>query len=94
MAATLTSQRHRVEGDLDDAIEFCFRQGWTDGLPVVPPTEAKVRAMLDSVGLDPKRQITYIEHRAVGVTAEKVALNAVFAGCTPCLVYTTDAADD
>jgi hypothetical protein len=83
MAATLTSKRHRVEGDLDDAIEFCFAQGWTDGLPVVPPTEAKGRAMLEAVGLDPKHQVAYVEHRAVSVTAEKVAINAVMAGCTP-----------
>jgi hypothetical protein len=83
MTTTLTSRRHRVEGDLDDAIEFCFRQGWTDGLPVVPPTEAKVRAMLEAGELDPKQQVAYIEHRAVGITAEKVAVNAVMAGCTP-----------
>ena len=83
MPATLTSTRHRVEGGLDDAIEFCFQQGWTDGLPVVPPTEAKVRAMLEAVGLDPKQQVAYIEHRAVAITAEKVAINAVMAGCKP-----------
>src|SRR2546426_8532296 len=82
MPATLTSKRHAVE-DLDDAIEFCFQQGWTDGLPVVPPTEAKVRAMLEAVGLDPKQQVAYIEHRAVAITAEKVAINAVMAGCKP-----------
>src|SRR2546427_7381444 len=82
MPATLTSKRHAVE-DLDDAIEFCFQQGWTDGLPVVPPTEARVRAMLEAVGLEPKHQVTYIEHRAVAITAEKVAINAVMAGCKP-----------
>lgn len=83
MPATLTSQRHQVQGDLDDAIEFCFQQGWTDGLPVVPPTEAKVRAMLDAAGLEAKHQVAYVEHRAVSVTAEKVAINAVMAGCRP-----------
>jgi hypothetical protein len=83
MASTLTSKRHDVQGDLDDAIEFCFAQGWSDGLPVVPPTEAKVRAMLDGARLDPPRQIGYIEHRAVSITAEKVAVNAVMAGCRP-----------
>jgi hypothetical protein len=83
MAATLTSKRHPVEGDLDDAIEFCFRQGWTDGLPVVPPTEARVRAMLEAARLEAKQQVTYIEHRAVSITAEKVAINAVMAGCRP-----------
>lgn len=83
MPAALTSKRHQVEGGLDDAIEFCFQQGWTDGLPVVPPTEAKVRAMLEAAGLDPKHQVSYVEHRAVSITAEKVAINAVMAGCKP-----------
>jgi hypothetical protein len=83
MPTTLTSKRHQVEGGLDDAIEFCFQQGWTDGLPVVPPTAAKVQAMLDGAGLDPKHQVSYVEHRAVSITAEKVAINAVMAGCKP-----------
>jgi hypothetical protein len=78
---TLTSKRHKVE-DLD-AVEFCFQQGWTDGLPVVPPTEDRVWAMLNAAGLKPEEQIGYIENRAVGVSAEKVALNAVMAGCRP-----------
>jgi hypothetical protein len=83
MPAPLTSTRHRVDGGLDDAVEFCFEQGWTDGLPVVPPTEAKVRAMLAAAGLDPTQQLAYVEHRAVAITAEKVAINAVMAGCKP-----------
>jgi hypothetical protein len=82
MAATLTSRRHRVEDDAD-AIEACFEKGWTDGLPVVPPTEARVRALLDGARLDPTARIASIEHRAVSITAEKVAVNAVMAGCRP-----------
>ncbi len=80
--ATLTSTRHRVQDDAD-AIEFCFQQGWTDGLPVVPPTEARVRGLLDAAGLDPQRQIGFVTHRDVSITAEKVAINAVMAGCRP-----------
>jgi hypothetical protein len=82
MPAALTSQRHKVE-DLGDAIEFCFEKGWSDGLPVVPPTEARVRAMLEAVRLEPDHQIAYIAHRAVSITVEKVAINAVLAGCKP-----------
>ncbi|MBI3329707.1 MAG: hypothetical protein HYZ81_23745 [Nitrospinae bacterium] len=67
--------------DTVEAIEFYFDKGWTDGLPVVPPTEASIRAMLDAVGLDPGEEITFIENRQVSVTAEKVAINAVMAGC-------------
>ena len=83
MPTTLTSKRHVVEGSLDDAIEFCFQQGWTDGLPVVPPTPPKVAKMLEAARLDPKQQVAFVEHRAVSITAEKVAVNAVMAGCKP-----------
>lgn len=66
-----------------DAIEFCHDKGWSDGLPVIPPTPERVRAMLDAVGFDARDQVAYIAHRAVGITAEKVAINAVRAGCKP-----------
>jgi hypothetical protein len=69
--------------DPAEAIEFYYAKGWTDGLPVVPPTEASIRAMLDAVGLEPGEEITFIENRQVSVTAEKVAINAVMAGCLP-----------
>ena len=82
MPGTLTSKRHRVE-DVADPIEFCFQQGWTDGLPVVPPTAERVAALLEVARLDPKQEIGFVTHRAVSVTAEKVAINAVMAGCRP-----------
>src|SRR5881296_2472874 len=82
MSATLTSKRHAVH-DRGDAIEFCFAQGWTDGLPVVPPTADRVGRMLEGAGLNPKQEIGFVAHRAVSITAEKVAINAVMAGCKP-----------
>jgi hypothetical protein len=82
MAGTLTSTRHAID-DTVDAIEFCHERGWTDGLPVIPPTPDRVRAMLEAVHLDPQHQVATIAHRAVAVTAEKVAINAVMAGCAP-----------
>src|SRR5215468_1835610 len=81
MAVALTSKRYRV--DDVDAGEFCFQQGWTDGLPVVPPTEDRVTMMLAAARLDPKQEIAFITNRSVSVTAEKVAINAVMAGCRP-----------
>jgi hypothetical protein len=78
----LTSLRHGVAAS-DDAIEFCFEQGWSDGLPVVPPTAPKVQAMLDAARLAPDQQIGYIPERRISITAEKVAINAVLAGCRP-----------
>ena len=79
---TLASKRHVVE-DLGQAIELCYERGWTDGLPVVPPTEDRVRAMLDASGLAPDHEVAYITNRQTSVTAEKVAINAVMAGCRP-----------
>jgi hypothetical protein len=78
----LQSTRYEVS-DTAEAIELYYAKGWTDGLPVVPPTEGSIRAMLDAVRLEPGTEITFIEHRQVSVTAEKVAINAVMAGCTP-----------
>src|SRR5215831_17326200 len=81
-AVGLTSRRYTAT-DEADAIELCFARGWTDGLPAVPPTPERVEQMLRAARLDPAYEITYIAHRAVSVTAEKVAINAVMAGCRP-----------
>src|SRR4029453_13044658 len=81
MAVELTSKRYRVE-DID-AVEFCYQQGWTDGLPGIPPTAARGAAMLPAARLDPKQELAFITHRSVSITAEKVAINAVMAGCRP-----------
>ena len=82
MTARISSQRYAVE-DFQQALDLCYSRGWTDGLPVVPPTEPAVRAMLDAVGLEPDTQIAFITNRQVAITAEKVAINAVMAGCLP-----------
>lgn len=76
----LKSRRHTVP-DLAGAMELCYTNGWTDGLPVVPPTAERISAMLDAADLEPGHQLAFIENRQVSVTAEKVAINAVMAGC-------------
>src|SRR4051794_40352478 len=76
----LKSRRHTA-ADIGGAIELCYTNGWTDGLPVVPPTSERISAMLDAAGLEPDRELAFIENRQVSVTAEKVAINAVMAGC-------------
>lgn len=80
--AELTSQRYAVQ-DMAEAIEFYYTKGWTDGMPVVPPTENSIWSMLESAGLAPEAEIAFIENRQVSVTAEKVAINTVMAGCKP-----------
>jgi hypothetical protein len=66
-----------------EQIEFCYARGWTDGLPVVPASRALVREMLEGGGLEPDAIIAAMPSRKVAVTTEKVAINAVMAGCKP-----------
>lgn len=76
----LKSRRHTAS-DLAGAMELCYTNGWTDGFPVVPPTAERITAMLEAAGLAPGDQLAFIENRQISVTAEKVAINAVMAGC-------------
>ena len=78
----LTSSYHDVEG-YEEALELCFRNGWTDGLPVIPPTEERVRRVLASVGREPDEVLGFYPERGRRISVEKVAINAVMAGCLP-----------
>ncbi len=79
---TLTSKRYPVQ-DASEAIEFCYEQGWTDGLPVVPPTEERVAEFLSTTRRQPSEVLGVVPERGSTVTLEKVAVNAVMAGCLP-----------
>ena len=72
---------HQADGL--DAIEECYRRGWTDGLPVVPPTVDRVTEMLEYAGLAPDEVLGEVEVRRRILTAEQAAANAVMAGCLP-----------
>jgi hypothetical protein len=72
-----------VDYDPEQLIEAYFERGWTDGLPVVPPTEKSIAAMLAGAGLRGDETIGEIAERGVVVSAEKLAINAVMAGCRP-----------
>ena len=78
----MTSLRTHVHSAPDplDTIEECYRRGWTDGLPVVPPTPDRVSAMLDYVGLDRRRVLGEVPVRRRTLTAEQAAANAVMLG--------------
>ena len=69
--------------DYLEAVEFYFNQGLTDGLPVVPPTPNRLAEFLDSANLKPDDIVGIVPVGAIPITAEKVALNAVMAGCLP-----------
>jgi hypothetical protein len=80
--ASLRSRRLEV-GTLEDEIEAMFDRGWSDGLPVVPPTPVRVLKMLDGTSRAPTDVVTIVPPDLVEVTVEKVAVNAVLAGCKP-----------
>ena len=69
--------------DGSEAREVFARNGWTDGLPIVAPTPERVTAALDAALLDPERILGVEPVRGLAITAEKVAVNAVMAGCRP-----------
>jgi hypothetical protein len=80
---TATSPRDRLVEDPWEAIEACYDAGWTDGLPVVPPTEPLVDAMLASGPWAPTDPLLVEPSRGLTVTAHHAAVNAVLAGCRP-----------
>ena len=69
--------------DTVEIIEECYRLGWSDGLPVVPPVEYKVREMLELSGLTGEEEIITFDMRRRVLTSENAAANAVMAGCLP-----------
>ncbi|MDE2571670.1 MAG: hypothetical protein KGM44_03990 [bacterium] len=67
----------------EDLVESYFEQPWSDGLPVVPPTPAKVAAMVEALGGDPGRLECRVPPRLGSLTREVLAINLVMAGCKP-----------
>jgi hypothetical protein len=72
-----------AEEDLEQINRDYYMRGWTDGLPIIPPTEARVQRMLDGTRRDPQTLLGRIPPRWGDVTVEKVAINALMAGCLP-----------
>jgi hypothetical protein len=69
--------------DASEVIEAYFERGWTDGLPVVPPSQKSVAEMLAAAALRGDEVLGEIPARNTVVPAGKVAINAVMAGCRP-----------
>ena len=62
---------------------FFYRRGWSDGLPIIPPTEEKVAEMLKGTDLPPDYVVATCPPRQGKATVEKIAVNAVMAGALP-----------
>ncbi len=81
-AGRLRSRRVEI-GTAEDEFEAMHARGWTDGLPVVPPTPERVLRMLAGTRRDPRDVVAAVPPDLVECTVEKVAVNAVMAGCRP-----------
>ena len=66
-----------------DAIERCYELGWTDGLPVVPPSADRVQRFVDYAGRPSDETLGGVPERRREVSIGKAAANAVMAGCLP-----------
>lgn len=72
-----------LDSSPDSLQDYFEQQGWTDGLPVVPPTPERVAAMIAGSGLSSTAEIAAIAPGYALCSVEKLAINAVMAGCHP-----------
>jgi hypothetical protein len=81
-APTVTAPAAVLLADEHDAVERCHELGWTDGLPVIPPTARRVDVMLEVLG-DPDEVLASMPPSGAPVSNRALAANAVMAGCLP-----------
>lgn len=74
---------HELPDDALAAIDYCYEQGWTDGLPVVPPEASRVAAVLAFEGRPPETVIATHPATQIELTLQAAAINCVMAGCLP-----------
>ena len=72
-----------VADTIEDVNDLFYRNGWTDGLPIIPPTEERVAKMLSGTSLKPDQIIALIPPRMGAATVQVIAVNAVMAGARP-----------
>lgn len=80
---TLRSSRPVQFAELEDEFEAMFDRGWSDGLPLVPPTPERVERMLAGTTRDRSDIVAVIPPNLAEASVEKIAINAVMAGCRP-----------
>lgn len=84
MVSELTSEPLDIDAtDFESVNEALYRENVTDGLPVVPPTRERVEEMLEGTDRDPGDVVGVVPPRYGDATVEKIAINAVMAGCKP-----------
>ncbi len=83
MDKRLTSEELVVIDSAEAVSRLFFEKGWTDGLPIIPPTEEAVEKMLTGTNREPSEVIATMPPSWGEATVEKIAINAVMAGCLP-----------
>jgi hypothetical protein len=81
--SNLTSPIIEVEDSWEAANEWFCREKLSDGLPIVPPTPERVKKMLGGTNRDSREVIGSIPPKWAPASVEKIAINAVMAGCLP-----------
>jgi hypothetical protein len=79
----LTEETIIVSDDIFEFFNEVYEKGWTDGLPVIPPTRELVEKFVEYSGLDSDEVIAEIDPRRGVATVAKIATNAIMAGCLP-----------
>lgn len=79
----LVSQQIELADEYEAVQEMYIARGWSDGLPIVPPTPQRVEAMMAATDLDAQHVIAELPPNWGAATVEKLAINAVMAGCIP-----------
>ena len=79
----LASRKVETDLDIDSFNRFALEQGWGDGLPLIPPTEERVRAFLAMNDRFPDEVIAHLPPSRAECTVEKIVINAVMAGAAP-----------
>jgi hypothetical protein len=80
---TWSPSLHTVADDVEAVYEYAYANGWTDGLPIIPPTATRVARMITYLGRDGGEVIAELPPRWGKATIELIAINAVMAGCRP-----------
>src|SRR5205085_6455538 len=76
-----TTERVDVPDSVREINDLFYKNGWTDGLPIIPPTEDLVAEMLRFTDYDPNDVICQLPPRGASATIELLAINCVMAGC-------------
>jgi len=76
-------ETEEASGSLGAANRLFYERGWTDGLPIIPPTEKEISRMLRYTDRDPEEVIAVLLPRRGKATVKKIAVNAAMAGCLP-----------